>query len=147
MDNLKFNTQHKKKVALIEITPFILCSLYTLVPNASLFKDINLYYINNEIYDFLTNFTKIENLCNKKFVKKLAFIIIQPFLRRDFNTLNKGRNKQKSRERILLNKYLKRYRNTYYRFFYSNNYTTIKKLTKKEINTFAIKALFLIVGV
>ena len=141
--NLKDN---KRKTELVHLTPSLICSLYTLAPNDDLFKVLNLSKMKNDVDLYLPNFeiyNKLLTLCNKKFIKKLAFNIAQPLLQKDLTQRQLEQRNQKIR---LLKQYLQRYKHTYYRFFSTTKYTNVPKKTKQELNILAIQALFIIIG-
>ena len=146
---------YKKKITKEDIsqtTTLLLCSVFTLSPNENLFKTLNikqkLYSGVNNSDDLLIESDIIEDLysiINKRAVRQLAYSIVNPFLSKNYIvSINQPINKDKA---TLLKKYLKKYRYSYYRYFFPATAKNIIFPTPKMLNTYAIKSLFLLLGI
>jgi len=130
----------------------ILCSLFTLSPNEKLFKNLNVkqkfYSGVDDNYAILMDNQIVEDLysiINKKSIRQLAYSIVLPLLSKNYRIpLSQPTQKNKA---ILLKKYFKKYRYTYYRYFFPVNTKTKYLPTNTELNNSAIRSLFLILGI
>jgi len=120
----------------------LLCSLFTLAPNKNLFKYLSVkdnIFIGCNEKDYIQ---KYSDLFQTSSLQKLCLSILEPLLLD--NTNLSGRLVDQTN---LLKKYLKKYKYTYYRYFFPLTETSYGPPTIKRINTAAIESLFLILGV
>ena len=103
----------------------------------------------NRAFFYKCNFQDLYPLLNKQSIKQFAFILIKPLLKRDWHLLNFCENNQitTSEEVMLLKKYMQKFNQNYYRYFFYQHENYEKLPTKKEINTHAIETLFLLAGI
>jgi len=136
-------------------TNLLLCSLFTLVPNDELFKELNLskYYYSNQLNGdlFLTDPKYLSNLflaLNKPLIRQLSYSILQPlFEETSITTSNTSSIKINFIEHELIRKYLKKFRHFYKLFFLKTSALNNYQITEKEINYFAVKFLFILIGI
>ena len=130
-------------------TTFTLCALFTLAPNEPLFKTLD---VKKKMYGGITELlmdhqimSHFSDIFAKKPLRLLAYTILTPLLQKSYKfSLNQP---LKNRQHILLKKYLKKYRCTYYRYFYKTGQKTSTPPKNKVLNSHAIQALFLLVGI
>ena len=135
------------------------CCLYTLSENHTVFKKFkvkNDVLLNRYKKDYLfsnkESLQELFDLLNNSSLRKFAFRLLKPLLNKDFfseSGIKKCRTLQKEfyDELTLLKRYLRKFKYNYYRHFSLPNGNYDYFSSEKEINTFAIKLLFLIVGV
>lgn len=137
-------------------TQILLCGLITLSPTNRLFKELNLLPCNrlnkkNHTVILLErhNFPTLFLLLNKPAIRKIAFSILKPLLEEFKGTrIDKVDSYKDFNQVQLVQNYLKKYKYFYKLFFSKKSYIINKQpLTDKEINLFAIKSLFLIIGI
>lgn len=138
---------------------FLKCGLYTLLTTHKIFKNLNIkddVYIENNSNNYLFTDVKIinkfSNLLNKPTIKGFAYYLLKPLFKTTtfltFSKLeNQSQNRKEEDEVILLKKYLKKFKYNYSRYFIYPNSNYKNVFTEKELNMYAIKFLFLIVGV
>jgi len=128
---------------------FLLCSLLTLTPNEKIFKTINLkkgnYRNLYELNYMMASETNLYAVLNKRSLRQLVYTILGPFLL--IEDISNTTKKDSFTKTVLLKKYLKKFRYTYYRYFQSGNNENYQILTNKELNNLAIRSLFTILGV
>ncbi len=138
---------------------YLNCSLYTLCENNKIFKTFNLKTnilldINNADYFFYSdqNFPEFYKTLNKQSLRRFAYVLIKPFQKVNYYPFLSNNSNTQPKEEIykeinLLKAYLRKFKYHYRRhFFYQNqNYETLP--TAKEMNSMAIKALFVLTGV
>lgn len=131
---------------------FLICSLYTLYQNNRLFKNLNLktdLYLSLNSRDHLSNkeqtFSDLYDLLNNKSLRRFVFKLLKPVFKKE--CFSNTKNKISKEEEILLKKYLNRFKHNYYHYFFYQNNNFNNALKEKEINLYAIKVLFLIVGI
>lgn len=136
-------------------THLLICSLFTLLPNATLFKELNINkdsyskLVSEEIFvmdsEYLGNFFL---LVNKPLVRQLAYNILQPIFQEITNVPNSTLSKKNdSFEQQALEKYIRKFK-YFYKLFFSDKFWLSKyQLTEKEINSLAIKFLFILIGI
>lgn len=127
---------------------FLVCSILVLSPNNKLFKKLNLkddIYLGKNSQDYILNCPEILSpTLNKTSLRKLANTIIESnFLNNFIFSTDITPNTQKD----VLKRYLKKYNYLYkqYFFFKRGNYNF--KLNDKEINTYAVEFLFMLIGI
>jgi hypothetical protein len=133
---------------------FLICSLFVLVPTDKLFKQLNLnadicLKIKGQSY-ILYNWKEIKILLNDPLIRQFSYILIRPLIFRSLRNESflDCETKQEFRDgAILLQEYLKKFRAFYKHYFLPNNGNTNFLITDKDINSFAIEALFLLVGI
>lgn len=151
----KQNTSVNKTLSNVDVDlDLILCSLFTLAPSNELFKNINLkndiYCINGESYLLSNkeNFKDLYNLLNESYLRQFAYNLLEPFRTTEplvSNPLTKSGSLDD--QTILLQKYLRKFNYIYNRYFLTKNDNYNLSPTDKEINYFAIKSLFLLIGI
>lgn len=151
-----------KKIILDVNLSFLICTFYTLSNDDTFFKVVNIrgnlfLHINNFDYfykDFKNpeEFLQFYKFLNKSSLRRFGYILLNPFLtpNNSFSksTLTvKNETKEIFTRHNLLKKYLQNFKRNYRRhFLYQNgNYPNLP--TDREINTFALKLLFLLVGI
>ncbi len=149
----KQNRSVNKTLSNVDID-LILCSLFTLTPSNKLFKNINfkndIYCLNGESYLLSNkeNFKDLYNLLNESYLRQFAYNLLEPF-RTNRNLVTNPLTKCESLDdqTILLKKYLRKFNYIYNHYFLtkSGNYNLLP--TEKEINYFALKSLFLLMGI
>ena len=130
---------------------FLLCSVLTLTPDNSFFKEVKIkqdLFWNPDNNSFIVASLNEERLSkllsgllNTLPLRQTAYDIAVPLLKQGFKPSN-NQNINTYEVRIL-QKYLKKYQYIYRRYFlinYDNN------LTNKELNYFAIESLLLLLG-
>ena len=123
----------------------VLCSFFTLAPNSNLSKELKLYSNDKEKIFENCDFEKLYQTLNRTFVRQLAYNISQPLLNQIPEETYTGRLQKISDNEVqILKKYLKKFKYFYQTFFEKK---TNQKLTNKELNSLAIKNLFLIMGI
>ena len=137
---------------------FLLCTLYTLSESQKIFKNLNLttdlYLDNNNYSTFSINIKNLHEVCNllnKTSLRTFSYILINPLLKlKNLAVVSSSKNIFKDKEvyndKILLKKYLIRFKYNYYRYFCSQNENWKDLPTDKELNLSAIILLFLITG-
>ena len=133
----------------------LICALFTLNPNTVLFKNLDLYkksyigistsnnIINNK--EFLSDFY---STLNNKAIRQLAYALLSPvFIKNYTSQQTLVLNYELKNDLDLLEKYFKKFHYTYFRYFFPINDKIPLPSTNKELNTKAIKALFLILGI
>ena len=92
--------------------------------------------------------TNLYDVLNKRSLRQLVYTILEPFLLIENISFKSNTTKKNSfTKTVLLKKYLKKFRYTYYRYFQSRNNENYQILTNKELNNLAIRSLFTILGV
>ena len=136
----------------------LICTLYTIVEDNNIFKNVSIksdIFLNIKKREQLTTNREIlQELCtliNKSSLRKFAYLLIKPILTSTnssttFNTTEKNVQKNEN-EKILLKKYLRRFQYNYRRYFLYKNRDYENSPANKEINTYAIKTLFLLAGI
>ena len=132
----------------------LLCSLYNLCENNTLFKRFNIrndifLNVNNE--DIISNnnelSTNVYALINKKSLRRFVFRLLKPLISQP-NLLEYFPVTGESKDNVeLLGKYLRKFKYNYYLYFSDQTVAQRKYLTEKELNSSAIKILFLLVGI
>jgi hypothetical protein len=133
----------------------LICSLFTLIPNDEIFKELNInkygYLLQTSEDFFLMDSYYLNNfflILNKPLVRQLAYNILQPLFKEtgnlNFSQLNIKKN---SLEYQALKKYLKKFKYFYKILFKEESLFNKFRRTEKEINLLAIKFLFILVGV
>jgi len=136
----------------------LICTLYTLSEENNVFKYVNLkhsIFFNKKVWKGPTNslgiFQEFYLLINKSSLRKFAYLLLKPLL---FSTdsiltcnITKGDVENNNNETILLKRYLRKFQYNYRRYFLYHNGNYENLPTSKEINTYAIKTLFLLAGI
>ena len=137
----------------------ILCMSYTLDENNNIFKKLNLKnenYLNIrdgvQLSNKLYNFQEFYSLLNKSSLRRFAYKLINPLLIKNYllypcNIEDKIVAKNVCAETILLKKYLRKFKHNYRNYFFYKNGNFNNVPTEKEMNTSAIKYLFLLTGI
>ena len=136
-------------------TNLLICSLFTLVPNDKLFKELNItkYYYSTETgkklvlvdLGYLNNFFL---LLNKPLIRQLVYNIVQPLLKEvTYSKACSANIKNNSFDHKALKNYLKKFKYYYKLFFLENSFFIKSQMTEKEINFLAIKLLFILIGI
>jgi|TARA_B110000261_G_scaffold105262_1_gene118154 hypothetical protein len=135
----------------------LICTLYTLSEENNVFKYVNL---KNSIFFHKINskrplvnlgiFQEFYILINKPSLRKFAYLLLKPLLvstdsRMIFNIEEENLNN--NNEIILLKRYLRKFQYNYRRYFLYQNGDDENLPTCKEMNTYAIKTLFLLAGI
>ena len=132
---------------------FLLCGTYTLKENHKIFKQITLkkdIYLNINLDGKVANPKKeFYDLLNSLALRRFAYILVKPILLKNpppfsFNLIG---NKKIWNETILLKKYLRKFKHNYRKIFFFQNGNFGNLPTEKEMNTLAIKFLFLVAGI
>jgi hypothetical protein len=153
----------------------ILCSLFTISPNAELFKSFNLElnnYGSNKDYINMNSFEfkQLTVLINQNYIRQFAFDVSSLLLEKN-NVFFKSNETLKvvnvfpglerllddkegsnyplvslSNKEIVLKKYLKKFKYNYFRYF-SKPSGSESKTTSKELNFLALENLLLISGI
>ena len=132
---------------------FLICTLFVLSSTDLFFKELNLkrdiHFGFNGKNISVENFDSFYSLLNKITLRQFSYILIRPILFKKLLS-SKGFSLQDHEDlmaqSILLKKYLKKFREIYYRYFLRSGRNQMVPLSNKEINSFALKNLFLIVG-
>ena len=134
----------------------LVCTLYTIIEDNNIFKNINIKHNiflnrkstkqpipNSEI------FQELHILINRLSLRKFAYLLIKPLLTSTNSSLfpNIAKTETKKNKTTLLKKYLQRFQYNYRRYFLYQNENYENPPTNKEINTYAIKTLFLLAGI
>ena len=137
----------------------LICSLYTLCEQHKIFLKINLKTdifldINNgdRFYTEAKIFPELDCLVNQPSLRRFSYHLLKPILNSaDFEFLYKVENKivrkEIYNETILLKKYLQKFNYNYRRYFIYQSSNPESTPTDKEMNVYAIKILFLLVGI
>lgn len=137
---------------------FIFCGLYTLSEFDVVFKKLNLQnilfsntYNTNSLLSNFKNFSKFYKILNNRDLRIFSYILLTPlrndkYLYSSF-TENGGIEEEIYEEVILLKRYLRKFKYTYFKYFYYQNRNSGIGPTVKELNTIALKFLFLLVGI
>ena len=140
-----------KLVNSIELSVLI-CSLYTLYQNNRLFKKLilkNDLYLSLNSKDHFSNkeeiFTDLYTLLNNVSLRRFVFKLLKPIFKA--GSFSKTANEISKNETFLLKKYLNKFKHNYYHYFFYQTNNFDNTLTEREINLYAIKILFLIVGI
>ena len=136
----------------------LICTLYTILEDNSIFKNVNIKHNN-----FLNKknpkkpipnskiFQELYILVNRLSLRKFAYLLIKPLLISTnsslFSNIAKTDIQKNESETTLLKKYLQRFQYNYRRYFLYQNGNYENPPTNKEINTYAIKTLFLLAGI
>jgi len=133
---------------------FLICTLLVLVPTDELFRKLSLstdLFLTSKGQNYiLQNWKEIKELLNDELLRQFSYILIRPVLFKDLvnEPLLDIETKKEFKDGVLLLKnYLKKFKAFYKHYFLNNKNSTHRILTEKEINYFAIEALFLLVGV
>jgi len=122
---------------------FLLCSVFTLLPEATFFRQFVLkkqvahvrsgrdYFILHDS-DILSLYPELNNVSLRRF----AFILLDPLLRNG-----------PCENFTLLVQFLKKFKYNYKRYFLIKNKNYSNPPTSREINTSAIKTLYLLSGI
>jgi hypothetical protein len=136
----------------------LICTLYTILEDNSIFKNVN---IKHNIFLNKKNpekpipnskiFQELYILVNRLSLRKFAYLLIKPLLISTnsslFSNIAKTDIQKNESETTLLKKYLQRFQYNYRRYFLYQNGNYENPPTNKEINTYAIKTLFLLAGI
>jgi len=129
----------------------ILCALFTLMPNSSLFKNLNIndkliVQLNKDEFVFINskNIVEFSTQLNKPSLRQIAYKAIQPLFPKKSFLLTPTNRRNDKNQHLLLKRYLRKFNYSYKRYFL---FKTNLYLTDKEINYFALESLFLIAGV
>ena len=140
-----------KLVNSIELSVLI-CSLYTLYQNNRLFKKLilkNDLYLSLNSKDHFSNkeeiFTDLYTLLNNVSLRRFVFKLLKPIYKTGY--FSKTAKEISKKETFLLKKYLSKFKHNYYHYFFYQTNNFDNTLTEREINLYAIKILFLIVGI
>ena len=136
----------------------LLCTLYTILEDNSIFKNVNIkhnIFLNKKNPKKPTPNSKIFQelyiLVNRLSLRKFAYLLIKPLLISTnsslFSNIVKTDIQKNESETTLLKKYLQRFQYNYRRYFLYQNGNYENTPTNKEINTYAIKTLFLLAGI
>ena len=131
----------------------LLCACYTLTENHKMFKQLilknELYFNKSQSAESSDSITEFQDLVNSPGLRQLAYILLKPLLKRNdpFLSSNRTINKEIWNETILLKKYLRKFKHHYMKFFFFHNGRSGDMLTEKEINSSALKNLFLLAGI
>jgi len=131
---------------------FLICALLVLSPTDYFFEKIDLkndIFIDVQTQDYVhTDFDSFYTLINKVTVRQFAYILLRPLLfERAIDLQNFNIKNEWYPHAILLQEYLKQFKHLYNYYFLLFSGSANLSLTDKEINSFAIDALFLISGV
>ena len=129
---------------------YLLCSLYTLIPNDPIFKKLcvkNKLHVtlNQEIFHNEKSYLEFSYILNKSSLRRLSYSIIEDFLIK--KTFPKESKIVRGQETLLLILYLAKFKFTYYSYFFNLNEKTANLPPDKELNNYAIQSLFLILGI
>ena len=133
----------------------LICALFTLNPNTTLFKKLNLSNKSSittpTLKKILNNkefFSDLYDALNNKAIRQLAYTLLSPIFIKNYTTPQVTTlNYEIKKDLDLLEKYLEKFQYTYFRYFFPINDKIPLPSTNKELNTKAIKALFLILGI
>jgi len=137
----------------------LICSLYTLFENHEIFLKMNLrtgiVLDKNNGHCFCTKieiFQELNCLLNKPSLRRFSYHLLEPILNPNsfliFSEIeNRIVGKEIFDETILLKKYLRKFNYNYRRYFLYQNSSSESSPTTKEINVYAVKILFLLVGI
>ena len=139
------------KALIIPSLDYLICCLYTLSGSHKVFKKLNLRN-DLDIKHFSKfkgeNFYQLENLLNKASLNQFLLYLLTPFL--NLNDDLNGATKLLNCDRyqlVLLEKYIRKFRRNYKRYFFYQNGNYANLPTDREINTYAIETLFLLIGI
>lgn len=132
----------------------LICALFTLNPNTTFFKKLDLSnkssFSGPTTTKLITNkelFNDFYAALNTKAVRQLAYTLLTPIFRKSYRSSKATPlNFEQKTELELLEKYLKKFHYIYFRYFFPINDKIPLPSTNKELNTQAINALFLILG-
>ena len=137
---------------------YILCGLYTLSEFDGVFQKLNLqnilfrntYNKNSSLINFKT-FSEFYSILNNRDLRIFSYILLKP-LRNDKCLYPSSKEKEIIEEEIyegvvLLQRFLRKFKYTYFKYFYYQNEKADIIPTVKELNTSAAKFLFLLVGI
>ena len=137
-----------KKLVFEINSKYLICSLYTLHETSKFFKDLDLknetcLNTNNSEKQIngVQDFTNFYELLNNISLRRFSFFLLKPLLLE-----KKIVNEEIFECTILLEKYLKKFKYNYYHYFLFQNGSLEPLPVGKEINTAAIKSLFLLAG-
>ena len=151
--------QLKSKFDLDINEKFLLCTLYTIYESQKIFKNLNLtndIYLDTDSYhNFsvnLKNLREVYNLLTKPSLRRFSYILINPLLKlknspADSYNENILKDKEVYNDKILLKKYLIRFKYNYHRYFRYQSGDLKDLPTDKELNVSAITLLFLVTGI
>lgn len=132
----------------------IFCGLYTLVEFDPVFKKLNLQnsiflntYNKNLSVNNLKNFSEFYEILNNKDLRVFAYILLNPLRNDKYLSSLFKENELAEEEVVLLQRYLRKFKYTYFKYFYYQNENFDSVPSAKELNTMAIKFLFLLVGI
>ena len=137
----------------------LICSSYTLVENNKIFKKLSLQndiYLGakgcNEFFADIEYFYEFRRLLNTTALQTFGCGLIKTILSNSnyfvtSNDKNEIVTKEISNETRLFKKYLKKFKYNYRRYFFYSNGNFENFPADKEINSSAVKLLFLLAGV
>ena len=93
-------------------------------------------------------FSDLYDALNNKAIRQLAYTLLSPIFIKNYTAPQTTTlNSEIKKDLDLLEKYLKKFHYTYFRYFFPINDKIPLPSTNKELNTKAINALFLILGI
>lgn len=139
----------KKKVVYSQTFPLIICGLFSLLPENTLFNKCcikSLHCLEN--YSFLKEQTErylllVVRIFSKAPVREIAFKLYEPVLKNNADHVHAYHYSENLR---YLKQYLKKFRFIYYQYLNASNDVVITTLTTKQINNLAFYTLLLIMG-
>lgn len=149
----KFKNSRKnlEKALIIPNLDSLICSLYTLSGSHEVFEKLNLRKDLDikHFSDFKSeNLYQLENLLSQASLNQFILYLLTPFL-----TLNDDLNgaikllNHDSYQLVLLEKYIRKFKRNYKRYFFYQKGNYVNLPTDKEINIYAIESLFLLIGI
>ena len=134
---------------------FLICTLYTLLAEDKIFKDLNMgdnIYLratkNTLLSNKIKNFNDFYSLINNLTIRRFAYILIRPILLEKYEiSAYTMKNVELREDTILLKKYLVKFRFNYNRYFVYNIEQDNNLMASKEINSLAIESLFFLTGI
>jgi hypothetical protein len=129
----------------------LLCSFLTISPNIILSEELKTHLTTNEKNYPVPEYYTLEYLSlllNKPEIRQLSYRIVKPLISRVPKTNSTSMNLQNfETDQLLIKQYLKKFNYTYKNFFNKKQSVKYKGNSEKELNSFAIKSLFLIIGI
>ena len=138
---------------------YLVCSLYTLSEYNPVFKKLilkNTIYINknnkNHFLNNSDNFTEFYKFLDSAAVRRFAIILLHPLLKKGYLSYsfikdNELIDKDSYNEMFLLKRYLRKFTYNYLNYFHAQNENLENFSNRKELNTAALKSLFLLAGI
>lgn len=129
----------------------LLCSFLTISPNIILSEELKTHLTTSEKNYPVPEYYTLEYLSlllNKPEIRELSYRIVKPLIYRVPKTDSTSMNLQNfETDQLLIKQYLKKFNYTYKNFFNKKQSVKYKGNSEKELNSFAIESLFLIIGI